>query len=209
MTTQHPAREAGQRWHEENYGDFTLMSKNALGSWLTDRPGESWEDDCWSEGSTWKMTLLSDAPPAPKVDTVCKAPEGYAKCTLGCGNWAWRNGCRAMACNRCVPGPKAYNAKYPDWTPPLESKSAPPVQEAPKVPACCDEMVNKCSGTILLRYEKGRTRFRCEWHYLAREAFIARDRSQSGKPYAGPERLQRPKMASSYGLEDPALEDAP
>jgi hypothetical protein len=32
--------------------------------------------------------------------------------------------------------------------------------------------------------------------------------AQSGTPYTGPERLERPKLAHSYGVEDPALENA-
>jgi hypothetical protein len=66
-------------------------------------------------------------------------------------------------------------------------------------------------GEVLKRTWKGpitvRTDFVCEGCYLNMEN-AGKWLHSTGTPYTGPERLERPKLAHSYGVECPALEDA-
>lgn len=87
-------------------------------------------------------------------------------------------------------------------------KSAPPAQEAPKAVGTVEFW--QCDGcasdddTRPTRFDS-RLRMYCKPCRAGLEAWAM---AQSGKPYAGPERLERTKMAHSMGVEDPALEDA-
>jgi hypothetical protein len=75
---------------------------------------------------------------------------------------------------------------------------------------CINSSLGKCDGAILLRWLKGWSPAICDAHYLMTEAGVAENMQveSTGTPYTGPERLERPKLAHSYGVECPALEDA-
>lgn len=79
-------------------------------------------------------------------------------------------------------------------------KSAPPAQEPPKAPVCVRAGKHPCLGPVLKRVighaeDAPVAAFYCENAMLAWEVRARDNTVHTGAPYAGPERLPRPKMA--------------
>jgi hypothetical protein len=206
---QHPARAAGQRWRSSgtlgkkayivegtltrlaDYGGNLGLGWVLSGATVGGAPQEDmvFYESCWSEDG--RMTLL--APQGAAVGTVptpCKSP-----CEPMC------NAGSCADCDREFAGS--------DYHAPLVSADA----KAPTPVCLVRYSASGCCGEVLMRVltKAGAPRLCCETCMIAQDDQFARAvtvRAEGlGKPYAGPERLPRPRLAHSMQVEDDTLED--
>jgi hypothetical protein len=111
----------------------------------------------------------------------------------------------AKACYRCLVG-------YGQHTPPcVRAQPAEQPKPAAKVECRVRFSVSGCFGEVLDRVltKAGVAVPCCETCMVAQDGQFARSKIHTtGKPYTGPERLPRPRLAHSMGIEDPTLPEA-
>jgi hypothetical protein len=187
MTTQHPTREAGQRYR----GNITGSIVTVIG------PGEhpkfthvSRDDNgptqvCLGNGFWDLIDDSGRVPPLESKPAETGKPSGYCGKTHPCMGGVFGS----FTCNRTDKHEDRDCKWHADrWSPP----KAPPVQEAPKVPA--KPPCRKC----------GQPGSAIEWCDPCWCGYVTWLGSQSGKPYAGPERIDR-RLAHVSGMHDDDL----
>jgi hypothetical protein len=105
--------------------------------------------------------------------------------------------------------PKFYNRQgHSEW---CKAKPAEQPKPAVKGPVCSVKLYphNDAAPVIMRTWSKrlGPTPT-CEPCFLSLEETAFKATVGTGKPYTGPERLPRPRLAHSMGIEDPTLPEA-